>query len=164
MDLIDQIISESEKKQAHIRFIKTENGKIIIDVYPERKELRIGRVEPESYDNMKDLANILAHGYPLYHSIQTSLEHIEWKINIDQLFGWGVPFRQVHICAMSFIDDWNKLTENLFRNRIKSYMIETGMEIEVNNIEEYGYMIDALCNCMYKSKNDSGPTYKLLQF
>lgn len=158
MSIIQEIIDRSIKPGRHLFCIdifinETKEGSMFVDVDADKKSIQFCRVDPYIYnDGYSALAKRLAIAYAFYNTHVTKPMPEGWAFTIQDLYGYGVPFHQLHLCAMRFMQEWNTMDALGFRRRIKQELEQWNVEIEIADIEEYAYMIDGMCINLYENR------------
>jgi len=129
-------------------------GAMFADVNCEEQSIKFGRMEPYDYlENIREKANCLAIAYAFYNEYLTKPMQHGWIFSVENLYGWGVPFRQLHICAMQFMSEWSTLNAIEFRQRLQKELDKWNVELDIQNHEQYAYMMDAMCLNLYENRN-----------
>lgn len=131
-------------------------GAIFADVNCEQQSIKFGRVEPYvDIDTtiVVERANCLAIAYAFYNEYLTKPMPEGWTFTVEVLYGWGVPFHQLHMCAMRFITEWSTMNVTAFRERLEKELQECNVEMDIENREQYACMKDAMCLNLYENRN-----------
>lgn len=155
MGIIQEIIDRSSNHCQHLFCIdifinETKEGCMFVDVDAHKKRIKFCCVHPYIYnDGYSAIAARLAIAYDFYNRHLTKPIPEGWTFTIEDLYGYGVPFHQLHLCAMRFLQEWNTMDALSFRRRLKQELKEWNVELEVPDIEQYAYMIDGMCFNLY---------------
>lgn len=159
MDITTDIINSCPTSgicyfQIDVFIDNTFQGYILVDVNCEQQSIKFGRMEPYSYpENIREKANCLAIAYAFYNKYLTKPMPQGWIFSVQNLYGWGVPFHQLHSCAMQFMSEWSTLNAIEFRERLQKELNKWNVELDIQNHEQYAYMMDAMCLNLYGNRN-----------
>ena len=111
----------------------------------------MGRVELENdvrYGSEEDIALTLAMHLPYYQSLIQSGK----PCLLHDLWGWGLPYRQMMLSATRFVTIWHTLTPETFRDRVVDEFVMSKTPPETIYIDRYGTMLKAMMRVLYELK------------
>lgn len=157
MDILIQLIESAEAnptKSNHAYALDVwqndaKVGRMWVRVNGVQKQIMLERISvADNITTREENVRFLCAGYPLYHAAITKglgLSH-GWTCIIGDIWGYGVPIHQMHICSMRLIRQWASLSRDEFIKNIKQRFIDWGAEVQNGVEEEYKLCIEAMAD------------------
>jgi hypothetical protein len=122
-------------------------GRMWVRVNGVQKQIMLERISvADDITTREENVRFLCAGYPLYHAaITKGLPH-RWTCIIEDIWGYGVPIHQMHICSMRLIRQWASLSRDDFIKNVQQRFIDWGAEVQNGVEEEYKLCVEAMAD------------------